>query len=214
MLVPSLFSCLSLVVILTILLFILRNVFVALDPLVHLQSNPLLLFVILFYLIEHQSNPHLTLLTLVMRLRLLQGCCIFLSSLHLSPSLLLGLFLCLCCWTKVYTHVSEKVNLHIHFQIVVRFVFAFLFCWGWPNNNEIGSLLFCKFPFNHSFNCNQCCKCFFKVIFLLFLPFLPSTFSNLFCHLPIHCLSPHNVQIFFWSHTLPRLSYLVQCNSY
>jgi len=127
---PSLSSCLSLVVISILLLFIFRNVFVALYPLVHLQSNPLLLFVILFYLIEHQTNPpppHPTLLTSIMCLRLLQGCYDFLSSLHLSPSLLLGLFLCLCGWTKVYTHVSEKVSLHTHFEIAVKFVFACLF---------------------------------------------------------------------------------------
>jgi hypothetical protein len=53
---PSFSSCLSSLVIFTLFLFILRNVVLS-NLFIHFQSNPLLFFVILFYLIEHQTNP-------------------------------------------------------------------------------------------------------------------------------------------------------------
>jgi hypothetical protein len=117
--------------------------------------------------------------------------------LHSSIGSLLGLFLYLYHWTKAHTYVPKKVNLHTLLEIVVKFVSYLLKYHGWPSNNEIGLLLFCKFHFNQSFCCTQCRKCLFCFFFFSF----PSFYFLKFVLLPpYHYLLLHNVQIFFWSH--------------
>jgi len=92
------------------------------------STQPLLLFVLLFYLIEHWTPP-LTpiLLTYVVCLRLLKGCCDSFPRLHSSLDSLLGLFLHLYCRTKVYTFVSKKVNL-CNKSVLQRKFKKFLYC--------------------------------------------------------------------------------------
>ncbi len=110
--------------------------------------------------------PH-TLLIFVMCLRLLYGFCDSPPHLHLNHDSLLGLFLHLYHRTKVYTLVSKKVSWHTLLKIMVKFASHLFDCCGWLNNSEISSL-FCKFPWNQSFNCNQFHKCFSCLSFLLF----------------------------------------------
>ncbi len=83
-----------------------------------------------------------TLLTSIMCLKLLQGCCNFLSGLHSSLGSLLGLFLYRCCWTKVHTPIFRRVSLYTHLEIAVKSISYLFNCWGWPSYNEIGPLLF------------------------------------------------------------------------
>jgi hypothetical protein len=87
--------------------------------LVHIQSNPSLFFVIIFYLIEHQT-PYTHLFNFNYVSEIIGGMLQLPSSLHLSLGSLLGLFMSRCCWTKVHTLIFRRVNLHTHLEIVVK----------------------------------------------------------------------------------------------
>ncbi len=64
--------------------------------LVHIQSNPSLFFVIIFYLIEHQT-PYTHLFNFNYVSEIIGGMLQLPSSLHLSLGSLLGLFMSRCC---------------------------------------------------------------------------------------------------------------------
>ncbi len=94
--------------------------------LVHLQSNPLLVFVITFYFIEHQTpRTHLFNFNHVFK--------VVVRMLHSSLDLLLGLFLCGCCWTKIHTPISKRVSLHTHFEIVKKSISYLFNYWWWQS---------------------------------------------------------------------------------
>jgi hypothetical protein len=139
------------------------------------------------------------LLLIVCFIKLLQRCYDCPLLLHSNLSLLSGLFLKIYCPTQVHTFVSKRVSSHSFLEIAMKFNSCFFDCWRWPSYNEGSSLLFCKFPFSYLFYCIHCYCCFYSLLVLLFLPFY---FLNIFCHLPIHCLSLHNGQVLFWNHNM------------
>jgi hypothetical protein len=101
----------------------------------------------LFHWTLYPPTPptHTHIPTFVVCLWLLQGCCNFPSGSHLSQGSLLSMFSHMCYWTKIHTHVSNRVSLHTYLEIVVKFVSYLSNYWGWPSYNEIDSFLFLSF---------------------------------------------------------------------
>jgi len=89
------------------------------------------------------------LLLVVCFTRLLQRCYNCSPFLHLSPSLLLGLFMKICCPTQVHTFVSKRVSSHSIFEIIVKFIFCFFDYCKWSSYNECCCLV-SSFSIAHS----------------------------------------------------------------
>ncbi len=142
-----------------------------------------------------------------MCLKLLQGCYDFPSSLHSSRSLLLGLFLCLCCWTKVHTHVFEKVSLDTHFEIVVNFVLAFLFV-----EDDQTTMKFAHCCFASSFSTILLIAINVVSVFSTCLSCLSFLLLSLICFATSLSIAFHCIMFKYFSEITPCQGYLIWFN--